>query len=108
SGYAWWTNRMQQATARFDVIRLDHFRGFESYWSIPAGARSAREGRWIQGPGTRLFDALEAALGPLPVVAEDLGVITPEVEALRDRYHFPGMQVLQFLLEDPAFSLDRV
>jgi 4-alpha-glucanotransferase len=107
-GFAWWVARMRQAIAQFDVVRLDHFRGFESYWSIPAGARSAREGRWLQGPGAALFDALETALGPLPVVAEDLGIITPEVETLRDRYGFPGMQVLQFLLEDPTFLLEQI
>jgi 4-alpha-glucanotransferase len=95
-GYAWWIQRMRAALEMFDVVRMDHFRGFEGYWEVPAGEPTAVNGRWVKGPGTKLFRALEAALGPLPVVAENLGVITPEVEALREEMHFPGMTVLQF------------
>ena len=87
-----------------DIVRLDHFRGFEAYWAVPSTAPSAREGEWLPGPGAALFEALEAALGPLPVVAENLGVITPEVEALRRQFGFPGMAVLQFLLDQPGFD----
>ena len=77
-------------------MRLDHFRGFEAHWEVPGGDPTAENGEWVKGPGPALFDALHGALGPLPIVAENLGVITPEVEALRARYRFPGMAVLQF------------
>jgi 4-alpha-glucanotransferase len=107
-GFSWWIARMRHAMQQFDLVRLDHFRGFDSYWSIPADAKSAREGRWLTGPGRALFDAVQAALGTLTIVAEDLGIITPAVEQLRDDYGFPGMQVLQFLLEEPDFALDRI
>ncbi len=95
-GFQSWVARIGGTLAFVDRIRLDHFRGLEAYWEIPAGAATAEEGRWVPGPGARLFEALEAALGPLPFVAENLGVITPEVEALRHRFHLPGMAVLQF------------
>jgi 4-alpha-glucanotransferase len=95
-GFASWVARVRGTLALVDRVRLDHFRGFEAYWEIPAGAATAQEGRWVPGPGARLFEALERALGPLPFVAENLGVITPEVEALRRRFRFPGMAVLQF------------
>jgi 4-alpha-glucanotransferase len=95
-GWRTWIARVRGALAQVDRIRLDHFRGFEAYWEIPAGAATAESGRWVPGPGARLFEALEAALGPLPFLAENLGVITPEVEALRRRFRFPGMAVLQF------------
>ncbi len=95
-GWRSWIARIRGALAQVDRIRLDHFRGFEAYWEIPAGAATAEAGRWVPGPGARLFEALEAALGPLPFLAENLGVITPEVEALRRRFRFPGMAVLQF------------
>jgi 4-alpha-glucanotransferase len=94
--YRWWIERMRAALAMFDLVRIDHFRGFEAYWAVPAGERTAENGQWIKGPGADLFHALEAALGKLPVVAENLGVITPEVEALRNEFHFPGMAILQF------------
>jgi 4-alpha-glucanotransferase len=87
---------MRTVLRHFDLLRIDHFRGFEAYWEIPAGQTTAVNGRWVKGPGAALFRALEAELGPLPVVAENLGVITPEVEALRNRFNFPGMAVLQF------------
>jgi 4-alpha-glucanotransferase len=96
-GYRFWIERFRAALALVDRVRLDHFRGFEAYWEVPAGTRTAEGGRWVPGPGERLFRALERALGsPLPFVAENLGVITPEVEALRTRFHLPGMAVLQF------------
>lgn len=99
-GFAWWIQRLRRALDLFDVIRIDHFRGFESYWEIPGTAPDARTGRWVAGPGAALFRAAEAVLGPLPVIAEDLGVITPPVEALRDELGFPGMRVLQFAFGD--------
>ncbi len=96
SGYAWWIARMRAALALVDVVRLDHFRGFAGFWEIPAGARTAASGRWVPGPGRALFAAMRAALGDLPLVAEDLGVITDDVTALRDELGLPGMAVLQF------------
>ncbi|MBI4455558.1 MAG: 4-alpha-glucanotransferase [Acidobacteria bacterium] len=96
TGYAWWIERVRTTLEMVDVIRLDHFRGFEKYYEIPAGAANAIEGRWVEGPGEKLFNALQSSLGALPVIAEDLGVITPEVEALRERFGFPGMRILQF------------
>ena len=95
-GFAWWIARLRSAFALFDRVRLDHFRGFEAHWEVPGADETAENGRWEKGPGPLLFDALVRALGPLPIVAENLGVITPEVEALRERYGFPGMAVLQF------------
>jgi 4-alpha-glucanotransferase len=96
SGYGWWVERFRYLLSQFDCIRVDHFRGFESAWHVPAGHKTAVTGSWVSGPGQSLFDALIAALGTLPIIAEDLGVITPPVEALRDRYGFPGMKILQF------------
>jgi 4-alpha-glucanotransferase len=94
--YAWWTARVKRALASADVFRIDHFRGFAGYYEIPASSPDARQGRWLTGPGKPLFDAIEAALGKLPIVAEDLGYITPDVHALRDGCGFPGMKILQF------------
>lgn len=96
TGYAWWIARMQHALRFFDLVRIDHFRGFSSYWEVPANATTAINGRWMPGPGEKLFEAFEKALGGLPIIAEDLGIITPEVIALRDRFDLPGMRVLQF------------
>jgi 4-alpha-glucanotransferase len=96
TGYAWWIDRFRAVLALVDTVRLDHFRGFEAYWEVPGDAQTAVDGRWVKGPGAAFFEALEAALGELPIVAEDLGVITPEVEALRDGFGFPGMAILQF------------
>ena len=98
--FAWWVARIRRACELYDIVRLDHFRGFEAYWSIPAAERTAIHGAWIKAPGLALFRALEAALGPLPLVAEDLGLITPEVEALRCELGLPGMKVLQFGFSD--------
>ncbi len=95
-GYAWWVRRLRHALTQVDLVRVDHFRGFAAYWEIPADEPTAVKGRWVEGPGADLFETLRAALGGLPVVAEDLGVITPDVEELRDAFGLPGMKVLQF------------
>ena len=94
-GYKWWTDRFRSNLALVDVVRLDHFRGFEAYWEIPATEPHAINGRWVKGPGGELFSAVKRSLEDLSVIAEDLGVITPEVEALRDEFGFPGMRILQ-------------
>ena len=96
SGYAWWANRLRMTFDLVDIVRIDHFRGFEAYWEIPAHEPTAIHGRWIPGPGIGFFDALRARLGDLPILAEDLGLITDEVHALREACGFPGMRVLQF------------
>jgi len=101
-GYAWWIERIQATLSLVDIVRLDHFRGFAKYWEIPGGDTTARNGRWVPGPGAALFQAILKALGNVPIIAEDLGVITPEVDALRERFGFPGMRVLQF-----AFGSDH-
>jgi 4-alpha-glucanotransferase len=95
-GFNWWIERLKCALDLYDIVRLDHFRGFEAYWEVPATEKTAQQGRWVKGPGAALFTALNDALGSLPLIAEDLGVITPDVEALRDRFDFPGMKILQF------------
>jgi 4-alpha-glucanotransferase len=101
--FRWWIARLEAAFALVDVLRIDHFIGFTRYWEIPAAATTAVEGRWVPGPGLRLLRALERALGPLAIVAEDLGTVTPEVEALRDKLALPGMKVLHFAFDgDPA------
>jgi len=101
SGYRWWIDRLRASLNMFDMVRLDHFRGFEAYWEIPAGEPTAMHGMWVKGPGAEFFQVLTDALGPLPIVAENLGVITPEVEAIRTEFRYPGMAILQF-----AFSTD--
>ena len=95
-GYAWWIERVRRAFELVDIVRIDHFRGFAGYWEIPASEPTAINGRWVTGPGEALFKAIADALGPLPIIAEDLGVITPDVEALRVAFDFPGMRILQF------------
>ena len=100
-GYRWWVARLRGVLKLFDLVRIDHFRGFEAFFEIPAGETTAVNGIWIKGPGAELFEALERELGELPIVAENLGNITPEVEAIRKRFHFPGMAILQF-----AFGTD--
>lgn len=95
-GFDWWIDRFRFMFSQFDCIRIDHFRGFEAAWHVPASHKTAIKGTWVDGPGRDLFDAMFSALGPLPIIAEDLGVITPPVEALRDHYGFPGMKILQF------------
>ncbi len=101
SGYTWWISRFQQTLRTVDMIRLDHFRGFAAYWEIPAGEATAVNGQWRTGPGAPFFQAVRDALGELPIIAEDLGHITPDVEELRDQFKFPGMNILQF-----AFTTD--
>jgi len=107
TGYEWWIDRFRAVLERVDMVRLDHFRGFEAYWEVPAGAKTAINGRWVKGPGAALFQAVEARLGRLPIVAENLGVITREVEELRRQFGYPGMSVLQFAfgsdLQGPSF-----
>ena len=96
TGFDWWKRRMKHATSIYDVVRIDHFRGFDTYWAIPATSTTARTGKWENGPGMELFDALEAALGKLPIIAEDLGELFPSVRKLLADSTFPGMKVLQF------------
>ncbi|NTV48702.1 MAG: 4-alpha-glucanotransferase [Geobacteraceae bacterium] len=105
TGYQWWIDRFRATCELFDLVRIDHFRGFEAAWHIPAHEKTAQKGAWIKGPGEKLFNALQIALGSLPIIAEDLGVITPEVLALRDRYDFPGMKILQFAFEKEPVNL---
>ena len=95
-GYAWWLSRLRANFALFDVVRIDHFRGFEAYWSIPAGSATARPGHWVPGPGLDFFRAIRSALPGAKLIAEDLGTLTPEVIALREATGLPGMAVLQF------------
>ena len=101
TGFAWWVDRFRAALELFDLVRLDHFRGFEAYWEVPANASTAMNGKWVKGPGRAFFASLEQEFGELPVIAENLGVITPEVEAIRHEFGFPGMSLLQF-----AFGTD--
>lgn len=102
SGFVWWVARFKSTLRLVDVIRLDHFRGFESYWEVPAGQTTAVKGRWVKAPGQALLERLRHELGTLPVIAEDLGTITPEVEQLRRAFDLPGMVVLQFAFADTA------
>jgi 4-alpha-glucanotransferase len=97
--YRWWVERLRRSARLFDLVRLDHFRGLVAYWAVPAGSRDARGGRWLRGPGAAPLLTARAELGELPLIAEDLGVITPPVERLRQRLGVPGMAVLQFLYE---------
>lgn len=94
--YSWWVQRIHMSLVQADIVRIDHFRGFEAYWEIPANEPTAVIGHWVKGPGAEIFEVIQAKLGELPIIAEDLGVITPEVEELRDRFDFPGMRILQF------------
>ncbi len=96
TGYRWWIDRFRGALKLYDALRIDHFRGFEAFWEIPGNETTAVNGRWIKGPGGELFAVLEREFGELPIIAENLGVITPEVEAIRERFRFPGMAILQF------------
>ncbi|MSQ95862.1 MAG: 4-alpha-glucanotransferase [Gemmataceae bacterium] len=100
AGFAWWIARFRAALKTVDVVRLDHFRGFESYWEIPAGSDTAIGGRWVPAPGKKLLETLQKALGGLPIIAEDLGIITPAVDALRRGFDLPGMRILQFAFGD--------
>jgi 4-alpha-glucanotransferase len=106
SGYAWWLERLKAVLHLVDIIRLDHFRGFAGYWEVPASQPTAEKGRWVPGPGADFFTKVLQALGELPLIAEDLGEITPDVIALRDQFDLPGMKVLQFAFGGDTFSVD--
>ncbi|MFA5824636.1 MAG: 4-alpha-glucanotransferase [Gallionellaceae bacterium] len=99
-GYAWWIERIRKTTELVDIVRIDHFRGFAAYWEIPSSEPTAINGKWMPGPGEKLFNAIENSLGKLPIIAEDLGVITPDVVALLERFNLPGMRILQFAFGD--------
>ena len=101
-GYSWWIERFEQMFNLFDAIRVDHFRGFDAYWAVPAEEKTAEKGEWIDGPGKNLFKTIKSKLGELPIIAEDLGVMTPGVEKLRDDFEFPGMKILQFAFDSDA------
>jgi 4-alpha-glucanotransferase len=102
TGYRWWIERFRRVFELVDLARVDHFRGFVSYWAVPASHKTARRGHWRRGPGRDVFDAVRAELGSLPLIAEDLGVITPAVHALRDELGLPGMVVLQWAFANPS------
>lgn len=101
-GFAWWVERVRRTFELVDIVRIDHFRGFAGYWEIPASEPTAVHGLWKTGPGEALFKAIARALGPMPIIAEDLGIITPDVDALRKKFAFPGMRILQFAFTDDA------
>jgi 4-alpha-glucanotransferase len=96
NGFKWWIERIKATTDLYDIVRIDHFRGFEAYWAVPFGDETAMNGKWVTAPGQALFETVKKELGTLPIIAEDLGIITPEVEELRDNFEFPGMKILQF------------
>lgn len=100
TNFAWWIERFRATLQYVDIVRVDHFRGFEAYWQVPAGEETAINGEWIKGPDAEFFEALGTALGSLPIMAEDLGIITPEVVELRDRFQFPGMRILLFAFSE--------
>src|SRR4051812_27443286 len=106
--YGWWTERLRRTIELFDLARVDHFRGFVAYWAVPRGARDARSGRWRRGPGQAVFDAMACELGELPLIAEDLGVITPAVTALRRSLRLPGMVVLQWAFDEDPKGVHRL
>jgi len=108
TNYQWWIERMRHIGRQTGLVRIDHFRGFESFWSVPYGEQTAKNGEWVPGPGASVFEAMRDSLGTLPIVAEDLGVITPEVEELRLSQGFPGMVVLQFEVSDPDFRMEEI
>ena len=101
-GFSWWRDRLQSAFDIYDLVRIDHFRGFDAYWSIPAECDTAIDGEWVKAPGAEMFEAMVKAFDTLPVVAEDLGVITEDVTALRQQFGLPGMRVLQFAFDGSA------
>jgi 4-alpha-glucanotransferase len=105
-GFRWWIQRVRATLQTVDIVRIDHFRGFAACWEIPGGDKTAERGRWVEAPGRELFTAIRKALGELPIIAEDLGVITPDVEALRDDFGFPGMRVLQFAFTSDTKNID--
>jgi 4-alpha-glucanotransferase len=101
-GFAWWVERIRRSFELVDIVRIDHFRGFAGYWEIAAGEPTAVKGRWVPAPGEALFKAINKALGPMPIIAEDLGIITPDVHALRKKFGLPGMRILQFAFAGDA------
>ncbi|HWP68655.1 MAG TPA: 4-alpha-glucanotransferase, partial [Rectinemataceae bacterium] len=105
-GYTWWISRIKASLELVDILRIDHFRGFVDYWAVPAGEETAAQGSWERGPGLALFEAIEAELGDLPIIAEDLGFMTTEVQELRERLGFPGMKILQFAFEPEGDNSD--
>ncbi|HEY0547328.1 MAG TPA: 4-alpha-glucanotransferase [Pyrinomonadaceae bacterium] len=105
-GFRWWIERMRSALQTFDILRVDHFRGFAASWEIPGGDKTAERGQWVEAPGRELFTTIKSTLGELPIIAEDLGVITPDVEALRDDFGFPGMRILQFAFGNDGNNID--
>jgi len=105
-GFKWWIDRVSATLETYDIARIDHFRGFAACWEIPGGDKTAERGRWVTAPGRELFTAIREALGQVPIIAEDLGVITPDVEALRDGFGFPGMRILQFAFSSDTKNLD--
>jgi 4-alpha-glucanotransferase len=107
-GYRWWIERLRRTLALFDLARIDHFRGFAEFWAIPEGEPDASGGRWLPGPGAAVFEAAAAELGELPVIAEDLGLITPDVHELRDRLGFPGMAVVLWAFQGPEDNPHRL
>lgn len=100
--YSWWVERFRQMFDLYDAIRVDHFRGFDAYWEVDAAETTAIKGAWVDGPGNKLFNAIKKHLGELPIIAEDLGVMTPSVEELRDAFQFPGMKILQFAFDSDS------
>jgi 4-alpha-glucanotransferase len=105
-GFRWWISRVQATLEIFDIARIDHFRGFAACWEIPGGDKTAERGRWSEAPGRELFTAIKNALGQVPIIAEDLGVITPDVESLRDDFGFPGMRIVQFAFSSDTKNID--
>jgi 4-alpha-glucanotransferase len=104
--FNWWLARVRATLQLFDIVRIDHFRGFAASWEIPGGDKTAERGRWVEAPGRELFATIREVLGELPIIAEDLGVITPDVEKLRDDFGFPGMRILQFAFSSDTKNID--
>ncbi|HSE97436.1 MAG TPA: 4-alpha-glucanotransferase, partial [Blastocatellia bacterium] len=105
-GFRWWTRRVEATLKTVDIVRVDHFRGFAAAWEVPGGDKTAVNGQWVKVPGRELFATLRHKMGDLPIIAEDLGVITPDVEALRDEFDLPGLRILQFAFRADAGNLD--
>ncbi len=105
--YRWWIQRVKHVMKYVDIVRIDHFRGFEAYWRIPANEPTAVKGKWIKGPGADLFDRIKKILGDVPIIAEDLGVITPEVDAIRDQFGYPGMKILHYAFDQDQHSSNK-
>ena len=101
--FSWWKNRLRHLSETVDLIRIDHFRGFEAYWQVPGGEKTAVNGKWVKGPGEKFFEAVAEATGRAKIIAEDLGFITPEVKKLKEKFGFPGMRILQFEIKEGRF-----